>query len=42
MEQVGLKGGYRGFRATGAIMQRLSKVDASVGGGVRTSDEGYL
>jgi hypothetical protein len=36
------KGMYQGFRATGAIMQRLATLDPSVGGAVRTDPPGLL
>jgi hypothetical protein len=36
------KGGYKGFRATGALMRQLSMVDASVSGAVMTEADGVL
>lgn len=36
------KGLYSGFRATGAIMQHLARLDPSVGGAVLVSGGGLL
>ena len=36
------KGTYQGFRATGALMTSLAKVDPSLSGAVRTDPPGYL
>lgn len=36
------KGSYGGFRATGAIMQSLARLDPSVGGAVLLPGQGLL
>lgn len=36
------KGPYSGFRATGAIMQQLARLDPSIGGAVLIPGDGVL